>query len=40
MVPVLTTVTDREGRLLPDLQRDQFAVFDNGKVQEITFFQN
>jgi len=40
MVPVLTTVTDREGRLLPNLQRDQFAVFDDGKVQEITFFQN
>lgn len=40
MVPVLTTVTDRDGRLLPNLQRDQFAVFDNGKPQEITFFQN
>jgi VWFA-related protein len=40
MVPVLTTVTDREGRLLPNLQRDQFAVFDDGKPQEITFFQN
>ena len=37
-VPIYATVTDREGRLVPDLTRDQFEVYDNGKLQTITNF--
>jgi Ca-activated chloride channel family protein len=37
-VAVYATVTDREGRLVPDLTRDAFTVFDNGTPVEITTF--
>jgi VWFA-related protein len=40
IVAVLSTVTDAQGRLVPNLDRDQFTILDNGKPQEITFFQN
>lgn len=40
VVPIYATVTDAEGRLVPDLTRDDFQVFDNGKPQEITQFSN
>ncbi len=40
IVAVLSTVTDPQGRLVPSLDRDQFTILDNGKPQEITFFQN
>jgi Ca-activated chloride channel family protein len=40
IVPVLTTVIDAQGRLVPNLEQDQFTILDNGKPQEITFFQN
>ena len=40
IVPVLTTVLDKSGRLVPDLEREDFTVLDNGKPQEIVFFQN
>jgi VWFA-related protein len=40
IVPVLTTVTDAQGRLVPDLDKEQFTVLDNGKPQEISFFLN
>src|SRR5690349_8806890 len=40
IVPVLTTVIDTQGRLVPNLEQDQFTILDNGKPQEITFFQN
>ena len=39
-VPLFTTVTDAQGRLVPDLDRDQFTVLDNGKPQSITVFEN
>jgi VWFA-related protein len=39
-VPVFTTVTDQQGRLVPDLDRDQFTILDNGKVQNLTVFEN
>ena len=32
--PVLTTVTDAQGRLVPNLDRDQFTILDNGKPQD------
>src|SRR5687767_2953062 len=39
-VPLFTTVTDGQGRLVPDLDRDQFTILDNGKPQNITVFEN
>src|SRR5947199_1579064 len=40
IVSVPTTVLDAEGRLVPNLDQDQFTILDNGKPQNITFFQN
>jgi Ca-activated chloride channel homolog len=40
IVPILTTVLDDTGRLVPDLEQTDFTVLDNGKPQEIVFFQN
>ena len=40
IVPVLTTVLDAQGRLVPDLEREDFTILDNGKPQEVVFFQN
>lgn len=40
IVPILTTVTDAQGRLIPDLDQDQFTILDNGKPQLISFFLN
>jgi len=39
-VPVYVTVTDAEGRLVPDLGRDDFEILDNGKPQTISIFAN
>jgi Ca-activated chloride channel family protein len=39
-VRVFVTVTDRDGRLVTDLTRDQFEVRDEGKPQPITLFDN
>jgi len=40
IVPVLTTVTDSQGRLVPNLEQEEFTILDNGKLQPISFFQN
>jgi Ca-activated chloride channel family protein len=40
VVPIYATVLDAQGRLVPGLTRDDFQVLDNGKPQEISFFQN
>ena len=40
IVPVITTVTDAQGRLVPALEQSEFTILDNGKPQEIAFFQN
>jgi len=40
IVPVVATVTDSQGRLVPGLDQDEFTILDNGKPQEITFFLN
>jgi Ca-activated chloride channel family protein len=40
IVPVLTTVTDSQGRLVPNLELEDFTILDNGKPQPITLFQN
>ena len=37
---VYATVTGPDGRLVPDLPRDAFAIDDNGKRQDITLFAN
>ena len=39
-MPLYTTVVDRTGRLVPDLQRDEFEILDNGVVQPITLYAN
>lgn len=39
-VAVYATVTDKDGRLAPDLTREDFEVRDNGKPQPITVFSN
>jgi Ca-activated chloride channel family protein len=40
IVPVLTTVIDAQGRLVPNLEQEQFTILDNGKPQQVTFFLN
>ena len=37
-VAIYTTVTDGEGRLVPDLAREDFEIYDNGKLQPISVF--
>jgi Ca-activated chloride channel family protein len=37
-VAVYATVSDKDGRLVPDLARDAFEIRDNGKPQPITVF--
>src|SRR5262245_19536139 len=39
-VAVYSTVKGADGRLVPDLARDAFSVFDNGKRQDLTLFAN
>src|SRR4029453_12937435 len=40
IVSVPATVLDAQGRLVPNLEQDEFTILDNGKPQSITFFQN
>jgi Ca-activated chloride channel homolog len=37
-VAVYATVTDGQGRLVPDLTREDFEIYDNGKLQPIAIF--
>jgi Ca-activated chloride channel homolog len=39
-VAVYVTVSDVQGRLVPNLTKEDFEVYDNGKKQEITLFDN
>jgi Ca-activated chloride channel family protein len=39
-VAVYTTVTDANGRLVPDLPRETFEIYDNGQQQTISVFSN
>src|SRR6478672_5412663 len=39
-VAVYVTVSDAQGRLVPNLSKEDFEVYDNGKKQEITLFDN
>jgi Ca-activated chloride channel family protein len=40
IVPVITTVTDAQGRLVPALEQTEFSILDNGKPVDVSFFQN
>jgi Ca-activated chloride channel family protein len=40
IVPVITTVIDAQGRLVPNLQQDDFTILDNGKPVDLAFFQD
>ena len=40
IVPVPATVVDKDGRLVPNLEREAFTILDNGKPQELAIFQN
>jgi len=40
IVAILATVLDGNGRLVPDLEKGDFTVLDNGKPQDISYFQN
>jgi Ca-activated chloride channel family protein len=40
IVSIFATVTDASNRLVPDLTREQFEVFDNDKPQTLTVFDN
>ena len=40
VVPVVATVVDDNNRLVTDLAREDFIVFDNGEPQELTVFLN
>ena len=39
-VPLYVTVTDEQKRLVPDLAKEDFEVYDNGKLQTLTNFDN
>lgn len=40
IVSLFATVTDAQKRLVPDLTKEDFEIFDNDKPQPIAFFQN
>jgi Ca-activated chloride channel family protein len=39
-VAIYATVSDGKGRLVPDLAREDFEVYDNGRLQPVTIFSN
>jgi Ca-activated chloride channel homolog len=39
-VPIYATVVDSGGRLVPDLERGDFSILDNGKPVELSLFSN
>jgi Ca-activated chloride channel family protein len=39
-VPIYATVVDSGGRLVPDLQRGDFSILDNGKPVDLSLFSN
>lgn len=39
-VPIYATVIDRGGRLVPDLEQEDFSILDNGKPVDVSLFSN
>lgn len=39
-VPIYATVVDSSGRLVPDLERGDFSILDNGKPTDVSLFSN
>jgi Ca-activated chloride channel homolog len=39
-IAIYANVSDQEGRLVPDLRRDQFRILDNGRPADIAIFEN
>jgi VWFA-related protein len=39
-VPIYATVTNRDGRLVPDLLQEHFEIYDNGEKRPITVFRS
>ena len=39
-VPIYATVVDNQRRLVTDLQQSEFEIYDNGKLQTVTNFEN
>lgn len=39
-VPLFVTVTDSDGRIVPNLVQEDFEVYDNGRLRELTLFEN
>jgi len=39
-VAIYATVTDRTGRLVPNLDREHFEIYDDGKLQPLTLFKS
>ena len=40
LVDLYVTVTDKNGRLMPNLTREDFSIFDEDQPQEIVLFEN
>jgi Ca-activated chloride channel family protein len=40
IVSLFVTVADAQGRLVPDLTKDDFEIFDNDKPQSVIYFEN
>ena len=40
LVDLYVTVTDRNGRLVPNLPREDFSIFDDRELQELVLFEN
>jgi Ca-activated chloride channel family protein len=40
IVSLFVTVADAQGRLVPDLTKDDFEIYDNDKLQSIVYFEN
>jgi len=38
LINVTATVTDRDGRFVPGLERDDFVIFEDGEQQDVTYF--
>jgi len=39
-VSIYATVVNKEGRLVPDLEREHFEIYDDGKKQDVTVFKS